>query len=744
MTVPYELPWSGEPLSGPICVFDTETTVVKSIAMECPRFVLATASDGERTVVIRSYQLPEFILLHKNKQWVGHNVAFDFLVVLEELLCRCGEGADDAIEMMWDLASSGQLHDTMLLDQLIQLGTSDGEWVDRKRKNKPLEKPRLFRHSLGTLATKWSCPIVPDKDEQYRMHFDRLLRCSNWNHPEVEGFFRYAAIDAWSTWWLFVELYKRALELSRNLQTLNRPESTYVYSDAVQRYGVLSESLQVQGAIALLAASRNGLAFNTEKADILEAKYRDEFSKHQNLLESKYRHLMKWYKKKQGFKITKKSGTPQFIRKELSSVLAGIALEHKITHPRSKGKLGLPSCSVKDWEQHKDLDPFLQAWCRMGFLVKALGFFDTFHKMQKQGHTRVHPSYEVIMRTGRTSSRNPNIQNQPRGAEFRAIYEASPGYLLYAVDYKYIELRTLAAICLQRQGKSVLAETILRGIDPHVYTGSMFSGVPPEAVTKASRQAAKAVNFGVPGGLGTDKLMLYALNNYKVKFTRQECDKLRSKLIHEVYPELNESTGYLSSTTIADISNNLGLKITDVLTKVRGVGEPGMVLYCLNKVLYQNPPKKKDGKPFNKAWTEKLWALMDELSRCSLSLETEFRNAILERKPSTRLHHRIVGSITVSPVGRSRSGVDYTVSKNMPFQALAADGIKLAMFRLCREGFRIAAMVHDELLVELPEATAGEGCKRVDEVMCSSMKEVMNHCIPAAVDGHLGKEWCKP
>jgi DNA polymerase I-like protein with 3'-5' exonuclease and polymerase domains len=134
----------------------------------------------------------------------------------------------------------------------------------------------------------------------------------------------------------------------------------------------------------------------------------------------------------------------------------------------------------------------------------------------------------VIKRNGRTSAHNPPIQQTPRKGGFREIFKASPGHVLVALDYDFIELCTLAAVCKARYGFSVLADVIIQGIDPHCFTAAMIEGVPltefmtykdnPELKKKFSslRQQAKAINFGIPSGLTANGLSVYAQQAYGV------------------------------------------------------------------------------------------------------------------------------------------------------------------------------------------------------------------------------------
>ncbi|MDR7927343.1 DNA polymerase [Acidithiobacillus thiooxidans] len=59
---------------------------------------------------------------------------------------------------------------------------------------------------------------------------------------------------------------------------------------------------------------------------------------------------------------------------------------------------------------------------------------------------RIHPSTSILTTTGRTSSRNPNLQNIPRDPRFRSLFAAPTGYRLIATDFSSVELRIAAAL----------------------------------------------------------------------------------------------------------------------------------------------------------------------------------------------------------------------------------------------------------------------------------------------------------
>ncbi|MEO2047334.1 MAG: DNA polymerase [Pirellulales bacterium] len=182
-------------------------------------------------------------------------------------------------------------------------------------------------------------------------------------------------------------------------------------------------------------------------------------------------------------------------------------------------------------EEYADSAPFIASWLRMEETAKLLQFF---RKLQKK---RVHPRYCVVVRTGRTSCSSPNIQLMPKAGTFREMFVPRQGHAFLIIDYNALELRTLAKVCLDSFGYSVLGETIQAGRDPYCYTASLLSGLGYEqfmelkdtdlAKFKQNRQAAKAVNFGVPGGLSSDTLRDYARTNYQIDMSPEDANEFR-------------------------------------------------------------------------------------------------------------------------------------------------------------------------------------------------------------------------
>ncbi|MCR5121497.1 MAG: DNA polymerase I [Ruminococcus sp.] len=80
---------------------------------------------------------------------------------------------------------------------------------------------------------------------------------------------------------------------------------------------------------------------------------------------------------------------------------------------------------------------------------------------------------------------------------------------------------------------------------------------------------------------------------------------------------------------------------------------------------------------------------------------------------------------------------------NAPIQGAAADIIKLAMVKVYRRlkeempEARLILQVHDELILEVPEAQAGAA----EELLKEEMERAVSLAVPMTVDAHSGKSW---
>jgi DNA polymerase-1 len=191
---------------------------------------------------------------------------------------------------------------------------------------------------------------------------------------------------------------------------------------------------------------------------------------------------------------------------------------------------------------------------------------------------RVYPGWRQMgAASGRMSCGDPNMQQLPRGGSRRCVV-APPGRVLVKADYSQVELRIAAKV----SGDKAMLNAYSRGEDLHTNTARQVLGV--EGVTKAHRQQAKAVTFGLVYGMGAATLRLYARTNYGVEMTDDEAARYRVAFFR-AYPGLrswHQQTGRtkdrpVDTRTLTGRRRLAVARFTEKLnTPVQGTGADGL------------------------------------------------------------------------------------------------------------------------------------------------------------------------
>jgi hypothetical protein len=517
---------------------------------------------------------------------------------------------------------------------------------------------------------------------------------------------------------------------------------------AIERFGVLSEAIQVKGAIALAQITRNGMHVDEDRRDAIRAGLQQQLDALIAEIESEraWAGLLKRDRKGQ-LVLTDKGRAPSLSQTRLKEMLqdaaAAVAAETgRLVRVARTDKDNI-SLKADDWEDLAPFHPLVRIWLQLGKLTKELQFFNSV-----KGNV-VHPRYTPFVRTGRTSCSNPNIQNLPRKGGLREAFNASPGHVFLICDYSYIELRTLATVCQTKYGFSKLSEVIRAGVDPHCHTAAMFEQMKlhpfmrlkqskdPEERERfdALRQRAKVLNFGIPGGLGPNSLVAYARTTYGVNLALAEATDFRERLIKEVYPELGL---YLADDAMDVLAWNLGASVKDCWNKFDRKGErSGAVVGGIKRVV-RGETCRANGEPYRPGYIASVWDGLIAMNR-----RAELAPLLASRQGSEELQRRLFWSGVTTLTGRVRGRVGFTQARNTPFQGLAADGAKLALWALIREGYRVVAFIHDEVVIEVPEnADHATEARRVEEIMNRSMEEVTGN-VPVACEYALSRRWSK-
>ncbi|MFS8131110.1 MAG: DNA polymerase I [Candidatus Dojkabacteria bacterium] len=117
---------------------------------------------------------------------------------------------------------------------------------------------------------------------------------------------------------------------------------------------------------------------------------------------------------------------------------------------------------------------------------------------------RVHGIFDQLGAiSGRFSSKNPNLQNIPKGSvrdiNIRDAFVAEEGNTFISFDYSQQELRILAAM----SGEKVMIESFNSNSDVHKLTASEIFGKDINSITPEERDQGKTINFSIIYGISS-------------------------------------------------------------------------------------------------------------------------------------------------------------------------------------------------------------------------------------------------
>jgi DNA polymerase-1 len=130
------------------------------------------------------------------------------------------------------------------------------------------------------------------------------------------------------------------------------------------------------------------------------------------------------------------------------------------------------------------------------------------HSLTLKDDSKIHTIYQqALTKTGRLSSKEPNLQNIPirseEGRVLRKVFVPHENNFLLSFDYSQIELRVLA----EMGNVTNLRKAFKNNLDIHEETGKLI--FKKDKISKTERSIAKAINFSIiygktPWGLSED------------------------------------------------------------------------------------------------------------------------------------------------------------------------------------------------------------------------------------------------
>lgn len=678
---------------------DTETTLID---MErpwiSPTYVLGAVFDGDKGYFLQRKDVKAFLLAHEDLCMVCHNAAFDLAVV--HLLVPEAD--------VYDLVERNRVWDTQLLHQLYTLG-KEGHTARGK------DQATLDHCAELYLGARLPKDVKDCKGDDVRLSWGKWLNKPAEQIEEV--YLEYLAKDVIATKLVFDAVKKRINSLLKKSNKVWGFVSSEWLSEQARRFGPQTHHLQLRAAIILREITANGLHLDTKRKEALARGLEKQLAKQRRWL------------RKQGY-LAGGDGSD----KSLQNVLKRLARKHPELHfPLTE--------TVKFSTAH---DALIDIAPRVPFVQRLMEYRETEKLLNsfigKMARPVLHPSFNVLARSGRTSSYGEiNAQNLPKDDKVRTCFVPSSGHVFIDADYKTIELGTLAQACLgQFELKSKMADAINADKDLHRLVASCVLGKPEEEITKAERSKAKPINFGKPGGMGTETLLTYAKCNYGVRLTQQEAEELSEAWLR-LFPEMNEflrdtvDTPYelaklLKLTPTSHHEHTQDTRFLNHLENSGRESKPHRILgmMCI-KVLKEQQPKTAEGNFYPDADIDYFWSALKR--RIDL-WPRKFQKDVLIRRPSRALQRAVMSVAGAASVftfsGRLRAKATYSARHNTIFQGLAADGAKLALWKLWRDGCRIVNFIHDQVLVEVPAGSdLNAHAEKVRKLMIEGMKEVV-------------------
>ncbi|MFN4182473.1 MAG: DNA polymerase, partial [bacterium] len=167
--------------------------------------------------------------------------------------------------------------------------------------------------------------------------------------------------------------------------------------------------------------------------------------------------------------------------------------------PRIKGK----STDIEVLEALRNRHPLIPVLIEYRSLSKFQNTYVDGLLSQAGQIGKIHTTFlETGTKTGRLSSKEPNLQNIPIRSEIgialrNTFSPPTPGWIFLSSDYSQMDLRILAHLSKD----DALMRSFHNGEDIHSATASEIFGVKKEEVTPELRRKAKGINFGIVYGI---------------------------------------------------------------------------------------------------------------------------------------------------------------------------------------------------------------------------------------------------
>lgn len=499
-------------------VFDTETALFRPGVM-APELVCVTyqvpgqepgiihADDPQALPLVRSWlEGPELL--------AGHHVVYDFAVLSAKW--------PSLVPLVFRAYDADRVTDTMIRQQLLDIAAGEFRGYLRKFEQEVVVKeclvhedcdPETCGQAVDAVRVKKAARWVP-----YNYALDAVAYRATGRHLDKDtwrlryGEFLHTPIAEWPEG-------ARTYPLEDARATLD----VFLKQEEHVQY-IPDQFRQARAALALHLTSVWGLRTHAPGVDKLEAATIGALAEIEDDLKAAG--------------LVRENGSRNV--KAASALMVQVC--QKLGKPvrlTAKGRVSLDSdaCEASEYDL---LEDYAELTSLKNVLAKDI-------PVLRAGTTfPVHTNFGLAG-SGRSTSSKPNVQNPRRLPGIRETFVPRAGKVFAQGDFSGLELHTLAQTCVTLFRQSHLAEVLNAGLDPHTAFAADILGIAYEEAVRRkkagdetvdnARQTAKVANFGFPGGLGAEKLCLFARKSYGVILTEERARELKAQWL-ERWPEM--------------------------------------------------------------------------------------------------------------------------------------------------------------------------------------------------------------
>lgn len=233
------------------------------------------------------------------------------------------------------------------------------------------------------------------------------------------------------------------------------------------------------------------------------------------------------------FDIVKEAEVDNFNSSQQKVRLFCGVLGWETKHTTKGGQPQVNQSQLEEWSKegkHEIIDVLL----KYNKLTKQLQFVDKWEELS-QYDGKLHPSFNITADTGRTTCKNPNIQQVPQESTLRNVITCPKGRKFIEVDMSQAELR-VASIFSEDEN---MIHAYQSGSDLHQKTMELIKGGKKpknDQEAKRWRTEAKSANFGLLYGMSAKSYQEYA-KGYGMNITLEEAEDIRDDFFNS-YPKL--------------------------------------------------------------------------------------------------------------------------------------------------------------------------------------------------------------